>query len=45
MEARNEKKGRKESGWAAREVKKVEENESEEPRLASAATREPSKVE
>lgn len=45
-EARNEKKGRKESRWAAREVKKVEEKrKSEEPRLASAATREPSKVE
>lgn len=45
-EARNEKKGRKESRWAARVVKKVEEKrKSEEPRLASAATREPSKVE
>lgn len=44
-EARNEKKGRKESGGRRGRVEEAEvENESEELRLASAVTREPSKV-
>jgi len=44
-EARNEKKGRKKpGGWRGRVEEAEVENESEELRLASAVTREPSKV-